>query len=488
MAKRKEHPTDLDDFEVLECCDLEDFLRLLDIDPQAHEVDSHVMNAARSMYAAPLPPGWSEQVDEDSAYLYFYHKTTGESIWLHPQEAIFKELIAEVSKWHPDDKQDVITANVEAHMKQAQLAAADIIGNWSCAEVPDDGSGGMTQYYVNMNTGETSWADPRQSLEFDLWQRQYVLNTCKSTHIEKLNKPKMRLKPKPPPEPAALPDRNPQLSLQFPGMQQQDPNMGNAFAAGLNQAGWVAGFAAGLGAFGGNGQNNANPLAAMAAMMGAQGIGMQPGMPQGGYASAAAGASSTEDQVRNLGTNGLPSPRQGTTALKSTSPSVAPTYAGHSMGSMTPMSSTSSAWPDSISHVAGVRGFGAGVGLPQMELPAIDAFPPPRASAGAAPPSTTNRWMAHARYVNSQLKSDNFELTLLTMQVKKLNTKCVELDLQYSDRLSMNVERRELWTSMRAEYEALRSRSKNAMSKQVEELTSPGATLQINEPPTAVAN
>lgn len=176
--------------EVLRYCDFRDFIRHLGIDPLV-DASGLVMVAAHDMFAAPLPPHWSEQIDESSSRVYFFNTVTGDSMWMHPQEALYRELIADVRSWRPDEPLEDIFARSDAHLRRAQQQAVEAIAQWSAFDVPQGPEeapefGDMSQFYFNSTTGESRWADPRQSVEFDLRQRHSILCKCIAAHSQVL--------------------------------------------------------------------------------------------------------------------------------------------------------------------------------------------------------------------------------------------------------------------------------------------------------------
>lgn len=173
--------------EVMRFCDFTEFTRHLGIDPNTAS-DSPLMVAARRMFADPLPPLWSEQVDEASSRVYFFHRITGESLWMHPQESLFREIVAEVGAWKADEGEttESVLARSEGFLRLAHGRALDAIAQWSGPyDVPQGGpeeaapeDEGAQQFYFNSATGESCWSDPRQSVEFDLRQVHAVLCDC----------------------------------------------------------------------------------------------------------------------------------------------------------------------------------------------------------------------------------------------------------------------------------------------------------------------
>lgn len=176
---------------MLQYCDFEDFVRHLDIDPGL-DANDLVMVAAHHMFSAALPPHWSEQIDESSSRVYFYNRASGESLWLHPQEALFKELIAEVRAWGPEQPLEAACSRSQAHLQQAHARAVETIGQWCAYSAPPQGPeeapeiGRASQFYYNSTTGESCWVNPREGVEFDLRQRHSILCECVAAHAQSL--------------------------------------------------------------------------------------------------------------------------------------------------------------------------------------------------------------------------------------------------------------------------------------------------------------
>jgi len=178
--------------EVLQFCDFTDFLRHLDV-PLDSDASDLAMVAAQQMFSAPLPPHWSEQVDEGSSRVYFFNPITGESLWLHPQETLFRELIEEVRSWSPDMSLEGACARSEAHLQHAHSCAVATIEQWSAYSAPHGPEeapelGRTAQFYYNAVTGESSWVNPREGVEFELRQRHSILCECVAAHSQNLAK------------------------------------------------------------------------------------------------------------------------------------------------------------------------------------------------------------------------------------------------------------------------------------------------------------
>jgi len=167
--------------EALSYCNFEDFLEHLCLDQTS--ASSLAIAAAQQMFAAPLPPQWSEQVDETSSRVYFFNRATGDSLWMHPRKSIFEDLLQEVQSWQPDSSLEDIEARADAHLRQAQRNAVEALVQWSAFDAPQGPEEApefaeSSQFYFNATTGESSWADPRQSVEFDLRLRHSILSEC----------------------------------------------------------------------------------------------------------------------------------------------------------------------------------------------------------------------------------------------------------------------------------------------------------------------
>eukprot|EP00927_Polykrikos_kofoidii_P025513 TRINITY_DN22900_c0_g1_i2.p1 TRINITY_DN22900_c0_g1~~TRINITY_DN22900_c0_g1_i2.p1 ORF type:complete len:339 (+),score=53.99 TRINITY_DN22900_c0_g1_i2:110-1126(+) len=186
-----------DDLQVLRYCDFRDFVQHLGIDRRT-DASGLVMVAAHHMFAAPLPPDWSEHVDESSARVYFFNALTGESLWIHPEEAMFRQIIEEVRSWRPNQPLSEIFEMSNAHLRKAYSEATEGMSAWSgpydapqgpeeTGQSPEHGEA-TVQYYYNSQTGESRWADPRHSVEYDLRQRHTILCECMAAHTQNLAK------------------------------------------------------------------------------------------------------------------------------------------------------------------------------------------------------------------------------------------------------------------------------------------------------------
>mmetsp|Transcript_13306 Transcript_13306/g.35684 ORF Transcript_13306/g.35684 Transcript_13306/m.35684 type:complete len:327 (-) Transcript_13306:128-1108(-) len=180
--------------QVLRYCDFRDFVQHLGIDPLV-DASGLVMVAAHQMFSAPLPPQWSEHIDEASSRVYFFDALTGESLWIHPQETIFREIVDEVRSWRPDESVEKVFEKSTAHLQQAYGRAIEVISQWSgpydAPQGPEDApefSEGNAQFYFNASTGESRWSDPRAPVEHDLRQRHSIICECMAAHTQNLAK------------------------------------------------------------------------------------------------------------------------------------------------------------------------------------------------------------------------------------------------------------------------------------------------------------
>lgn len=173
---------------MLQLCDFQDFACLLGVDAEA-DPNSLETVAVNSMFARPLGPFWSEQVDESSSRVYFFNSASGESSWAHPHEAVCKELLEEIRTWSVEDSIEVLLARSEALLRKAHRTAAEAISPWTAydapqgpEEAPESGDG--TQFFFNSATGESRWVDPRQALEYELRLRHHILSECIAAQVQ----------------------------------------------------------------------------------------------------------------------------------------------------------------------------------------------------------------------------------------------------------------------------------------------------------------
>ncbi|MAB74835.1 MAG: hypothetical protein CMO47_00025, partial [Verrucomicrobiales bacterium] len=73
---------------------VEEYAEFLGIDPRKEE---HLMWIAREGVEAPVPPPW-KAVQDSNGDVYYFNFSTGESIWDHPEDANYRELVDEYRK------------------------------------------------------------------------------------------------------------------------------------------------------------------------------------------------------------------------------------------------------------------------------------------------------------------------------------------------------------------------------------------------------
>lgn len=192
-ARREADGAASGDVQVLHFCDVTDFFQVLAVDPST-DPTGLLTTAARAMFSSPLPPHWSEHVDEGSSRVYFYNGLTGESSWAHPQENLFREVMDEVRHWHADDPLEVVVKRSDEHLRRAHGLAAEGISQWSGPYDAPQGEPeevrenleGTAHFFFNAATGESLWVDPRVAAEYDLKQRHAILMECLVAHAQML--------------------------------------------------------------------------------------------------------------------------------------------------------------------------------------------------------------------------------------------------------------------------------------------------------------
>lgn len=179
--------------QVLQHCSFKNFAKQLCV----HTFTGKTMLVRRAlwrMFKTPLPPEWSEHLDAGDSELYFFNGLTGQSSCNHPWSTLFKRLLDEVESWPAGSSPEEVFRRCDGYMQREQAAAAAALSHWTgpyqmqeaaCLDVPD----GMDfeVFYFNATTGESSWVDPRMSLEFILLQQHDLLRKVLADH-EQLGK------------------------------------------------------------------------------------------------------------------------------------------------------------------------------------------------------------------------------------------------------------------------------------------------------------
>eukprot|EP00928_Gymnodinium_smaydae_P013324 TRINITY_DN14870_c0_g2_i2.p1 TRINITY_DN14870_c0_g2~~TRINITY_DN14870_c0_g2_i2.p1 ORF type:complete len:610 (-),score=143.14 TRINITY_DN14870_c0_g2_i2:63-1724(-) len=142
------------------------------------ERDAALLWVAREAFTAPLPPGWTEHVD-DGGHVFFSNETTLESSWTHPTDRVYSEalhvvrgLIAE-SDGSASGAAATASAAAEAHLRDAHARALKDLENWSGPYDSEDGT-----YYFNERLDLSTWYNPVEELERELAIRGRVLFGC----------------------------------------------------------------------------------------------------------------------------------------------------------------------------------------------------------------------------------------------------------------------------------------------------------------------
>eukprot|EP00913_Durusdinium_trenchii_P011887 g11165.t1 len=155
---------------------------------------------AQGMLELPLPPDWKKKQGYKGRP-YYFHRLTGDTSSSHPQLTLFKSIMEEVTSWPPDGAPQelarlwarttgshgfITLRRSERHLRTAHVAALKVLSQWSGPHCMEGGSRPdrplpvdvRDVYFYNCSTRETSWVDPRGPLQFDLQQRQELLNTA----------------------------------------------------------------------------------------------------------------------------------------------------------------------------------------------------------------------------------------------------------------------------------------------------------------------
>eukprot|EP00929_Paragymnodinium_shiwhaense_P121343 TRINITY_DN93542_c0_g1_i1.p1 TRINITY_DN93542_c0_g1~~TRINITY_DN93542_c0_g1_i1.p1 ORF type:complete len:347 (-),score=60.28 TRINITY_DN93542_c0_g1_i1:39-1010(-) len=153
--------------------DLQQFLDCIPVSPLA---PAAAQQLARRAYATAYPPHWSEELDAASGALYFYNYLMDESSWEHPMVETYREVILFVTSLLarlPADHLclDELVLEIEQSLMESQQQAVKDLAEW----VGPLSGGASGQYFHNRQTGESSWADPRERWQYDLQVRYDLL-------------------------------------------------------------------------------------------------------------------------------------------------------------------------------------------------------------------------------------------------------------------------------------------------------------------------
>lgn len=148
--------------------DRQQFLDTIGVRPLA---PSALLRVAEHCFLKPYPPGWSEEVDPASGALYFFHAPTDKSLWTHPLETTFTEVLAFVQN-AIGIAVVTLAERIEAHLHQAQQRATEQLEGWTG---PHCGWTESNQYFYNTITQLSSWEDPREPWQYELHVRYDLL-------------------------------------------------------------------------------------------------------------------------------------------------------------------------------------------------------------------------------------------------------------------------------------------------------------------------
>jgi len=138
--------------------------------------DSDLVWIAEYAFSAPLPPNWSEHVD-DELRIYFYNAITSQSSWSHPLDSTFREVVELAKTWRgrgAEEKQRMI----EEHLQDVQAAAFALLDGWSgpyTTQQAVDGKEQTFEYFYNAKTQQTVWENPVAEHEANLSTRYWIL-------------------------------------------------------------------------------------------------------------------------------------------------------------------------------------------------------------------------------------------------------------------------------------------------------------------------
>jgi len=408
-------------------CSLEHFLDVMEMVASVDE-DCPVIAAAKRMHALPLPSGWTVEKDDGTECMYFFNSVTEESMWLHPQEKLFREIFEEVKSWPRKETTQCLAEKVQGHLQKAHRQAVDFLDDWVSVRPADHD---QFQYFVNRSTGDSEWQDPREFCEFELQQRQAVFWESLRAHDQRLRKTAAEGSC------FALPSSRPSSAMSL----LPTPCRGKRRS-------------------------------------------LPPCLPKEEQSSE------VTDFLTELETaerEGLLSARFRLEPIKPASPG---STASFSMSRYGPSCAGGSSSPsDKMSTCSGstaqtpINAFSSRRGLPRIVLNGVELerVPMPAPSIVRRPPTTPCRWLAHARFVNSQARAENDELQLLILQLRRNLEKTEELQRSGIKDSKEFLEQQE---ALRAEQAAIRSRSRYCLHRSTTVLQNPAEQTSPHPPAT----
>jgi len=141
---------------------------------------------AATAYAFPLPTSWSEQADSEGR-VYFWHERRMESTWQHPLMPTFQATLAVMAELEKASMMQDITDAVAAHLKKAEERALQVVTGWTGPHAaPRRSSDGQQEFYYNERTSESSWENPIEAAQYELFVQFELFVRCLSCLDRKL--------------------------------------------------------------------------------------------------------------------------------------------------------------------------------------------------------------------------------------------------------------------------------------------------------------
>lgn len=135
-----------------------EYVKGLDIDPIK---ESDMLWIAEEAFNAALPPGWTEHQDEEGR-IYFHSGATGESVWRHPMDDLFREIV---------EYQRSVVRNGGFHSIEDEIAELEEnirrdLADWM--ELFDEHG---EKFFYNRRTDDSRFDDPRMAVYHNLYAR-----------------------------------------------------------------------------------------------------------------------------------------------------------------------------------------------------------------------------------------------------------------------------------------------------------------------------
>jgi len=155
--------------------DLQEYARSLGVSDlrATTNTDVDLIWLVREAFEAPLPASWSEHIDVEGR-VYFFNETTEESIWSHPMDGVYRELVAvieQVRVQEPAHHVEQRAEMVRQHLLEVHARALASLDGWSGPYAGETG-----QYFFNERLGLSTWVSPIDGWEHELAIRHSVLH------------------------------------------------------------------------------------------------------------------------------------------------------------------------------------------------------------------------------------------------------------------------------------------------------------------------